>query len=428
MRRRKPSARRGSPASASRTAIDRAEAARLLRTARAAAFDGDGDAIDWAFSAIPESVAVRRLKIEHALHHGDTDSADALIAQGLLLRPTNPSLTLLRARRLYAQGHVRRAKDELRLVLASRPHHCGALELSGRVAAELGDHATAVALLRQAAAERSGNDRATGLLVQSLLDAGYADRAAGALRTMAQPSSGLKARVLRGMGRLLEAREVLERAAAGDLPATDREAALCDLIDTLEEAGDYPRLRSVLESIGTDQPAVLAKAGRSWLLLGEFRTAALRMARLARSRANRDRALEVMVVAASMMDRVHLAELALRRLQLTATGIDAEAMAEGWRRGLMGPLLVDQKSPRRAGADPSSSRLGGLIQAAIDTFDEADDQAPPNGPGEPEPRSSLEHHRAACLAAMGTLSKSDPRPRRTPDEAGPEPQMPEPAP
>ena len=428
MRGRKPSTRRGSPTSASRTAIDRAEAARLLRTARSAALDGDGDAIDWAFSAIPESVAARRRKIEHALHHGDTDSADALIAQGLLLRPTNPSLTLLRARRLYAQGHVRRAKDELRLVLASRPHHCGALELSGRVAAELGDHATAVALLRQAAAERPGNDRATGLLVQSLLDAGYADRAAGALRTMAKPSSGLKARVLRGMGRLLDAREVLERAAAGESPATDREAALCDLIDTLEEAGDYPPLRSVLESIGTDQPAALAKAGRSWLLLGEFRTAALRMARLARSRAYRDRALEVMVVAASMMDRVHLAELALRRLQLTATGIDAEAMAEGWRRGLMGRLLVDQQSPRRAGADPSSSRLGGLLQAALDTFDEADDQAGPNGPGEPKPRADLEHHRAACLAAMGTPGKLDPRPRRTPAEAGPEPQTPEPAP
>ncbi len=230
------------------------------------------------------------------------------------------------------------------------------------------------------------------------------------------------------MGRLLEAREVLERAADGDDHPTEREAALCELIDTPEEAGDHPRLRSVLESIGTHQPAALARAGRAWLLLGDFRTAALRMVPLARSGEYRDRALEVVVVAASMMDRVRLAELALRRLQLTATGIDAEAMAEGWRRGLMGRLLVDQQSPRRAGGDPSSSRLGGLLQAALDTFDEADDQAGPNGPGEPEPRANLEHHRAACLAAMGTLGKSDPRPRRTPARAGPEPQTPEPAP
>ncbi|MHC4108417.1 MAG: tetratricopeptide repeat protein, partial [Planctomycetota bacterium] len=200
--------------------LDRKDAAGLLRAARAVATDNDAEAIDWAFLAMPDSIPARRLKIEYLLRQGDNDLADALIAQGLLQHPTNPSLALLRARRLYAQGETREAEGELHMVLAARPHHCGTLELAGRVSAELGDASLAVKFLRQAAAERAGNDRVAGLLVQSLIDAGYADRAAEALRRMVRPPAGLKARVLRAMGRLLEAVELLETAShAGDSPA-----------------------------------------------------------------------------------------------------------------------------------------------------------------------------------------------------------------
>ena len=106
--------------------------------ARAAGPDEPED-VEWTFAAMPDSPSAQRLKIELLLRHGDTESADALIARGLLQRPTDAGLTLLRARSLFAQGKLDRARRELRLVLAKRPHHRGAIELAGHVALELGD-------------------------------------------------------------------------------------------------------------------------------------------------------------------------------------------------------------------------------------------------------------------------------------------------
>ena len=395
--------------------LERKDAADLLRAARAVPVGDDAEAIDWAFLAMPDSIPARRLKIEHLLRQGDNDLADALLAQGLLQHPTNPSLTLLRARRLYAQGQVRHAEGELRIVLAARPHHCGTLELAGRVSAELGDASGAVKFLRQAAAERAGNDRVAGLLVQSLLDAGSADRAAEALRRMVRPPAGLKARVLRGMGRLLEAVELLETASeAGDDPAGPDEA-FCELLDTLEDAVDLPRIRVVLEGIGLSRPVALARAGRAWLLLGEFDRAVVEMARLARLPQHRRAALGVLVVAAAMLDRLNLAERALCRLQLTEEGIDSGAMPDIWRRGLMGRLLLDQRTAGRAGSDPSPSQLDWLLEAAADALGgELAAAGPAVREADEVRRRELERHRTACLEAMGKVPPP-PRPPRPGD-------------
>ncbi len=64
--------------------VDRVMAARLLRTARSAAPDDD-DSMEWALSAMPDSLCARKLKIELLLRRGDIESASALIAQGLPL-------------------------------------------------------------------------------------------------------------------------------------------------------------------------------------------------------------------------------------------------------------------------------------------------------------------------------------------------------
>ncbi len=389
--------------------LDRKDAAGLLRAARAVTTGDDAEAIDWAFLAMPDSVPARRLKIEHLLWQGDNDMAGTLIAQGLLQHPTNPSLTLLRARRLYAQGKVRQAEAELRMVLAARPHHCGTLELAGRVSAELGESSRAVQFLRQAAAERAGNDRVAGLLVQSLLDAGYADRAAGAMRRMARPPARLKARVLRAMGRLLEAVELLETASHAGDSTQDPDDAFCELVDTLEEAVDLPRLRVTLEGINLSRPTALARAGRAWLILGEFRTAVVQMARLARLPQHRRDALAVLVVAAAMLDRLSLAERAVCRLQLTEEGIDAGSMADVWRRGLMGRLLLDQRTAGRAGSDPSPSQLDWLLKAAADALGGELAAAGPTDREADDVRGrELERRRRACLEAMGKMTP--PRP------------------
>ncbi|MCZ6542197.1 MAG: hypothetical protein O6768_00875, partial [Planctomycetota bacterium] len=100
--------------------VDRVMAARLLRTARSAAPDDD-DSVEWALSAMPDSLCTRKLKIELLLRRGDIESASALITQGLLLRPTDAALGLLRARSFYAQGQFDRAGRELGLVIAKRP-------------------------------------------------------------------------------------------------------------------------------------------------------------------------------------------------------------------------------------------------------------------------------------------------------------------
>ena len=119
-----------------RPTVDRPSAVLLLRAARGAG--APDDAIEWAFSAMPDRPAARRLRIEQLLAQKNYEAADALIAQGLRRRPTDPSLSLLRARSLFAQGKLDLADRELRLVLARRPHHAGALQDAGGVAMALG--------------------------------------------------------------------------------------------------------------------------------------------------------------------------------------------------------------------------------------------------------------------------------------------------
>jgi tetratricopeptide (TPR) repeat protein len=254
---------------ANRGSLDREAAARLLRDARGN--DAD-DAVEWAYLTIPECLGARRLKIRMLLRQGNLEAADALIAQGLLQQPTNASLSYLRARSLFAQGKLESAGRELRLVLAKRPRHRGALELAGRVARGLGDARRAVALLERAERRRP-DDQIRSLLVEAWLDGGRPNMARKVLRRMAAPTALLRAGVFRAAGRLLEARELLEQAAA-DPTAADHTEIMTELIDLLEGTSDLQRLRRVLEPVDIDRPAVLARAGMAWLAMGAFHTAA----------------------------------------------------------------------------------------------------------------------------------------------------------
>ena len=100
--------------------VDAPAAAQLLNLARTAAPEKRDDAVDWAFAAMPDHKHPRLLKIRQLLDARDCQAADALLTQGLLQRPTDPSLSLLRAESLLIQGKARAANREIRLVLRRR--------------------------------------------------------------------------------------------------------------------------------------------------------------------------------------------------------------------------------------------------------------------------------------------------------------------
>lgn len=377
-----------------RTALDRVEAAHLLRRACVAARAGGADeAVDWAFSALPDSPAARRLKIQMLLRQDNLEAAEALVAQGLLLRPTDASLSLLRARCLFARRRFQTAARELHLVLAKRPTHCAALELAGRVALGQGQTRRAVQYFQQVE-RRHPDDRIKGELVSALLDDGRPLLARRVLRRMETPSALLRAAVLRAEGRLLEARETLEDACA-DTAAPEHATLMGALIEVLEEASDLQRLRRVLERVDIDRPTVLALAGRSWLAMGAFHTAAVSMSRLARVPGFRAPALVVLMIAATMIGRPRLARRALTRIRRLDEPIDCEIVAEAWTRGLLGRLLLDQCSTRKAGADPHTGHLQQLLAEAEGVLEEVLAAGRDRLLSRPE-RRELQQHLAVC--------------------------------
>jgi tetratricopeptide (TPR) repeat protein len=382
-----------------RSGPDRQSAARLLREARI--HDAD-EAVDWAYSTVPDSLGARRLKIRMLLRQGNLEAADTLIAQGLLQRPTNASLSELRARSLFAQGKLAPANRELRLVLAQRPRHRATLELAGRVAFGLGEHGRAASLLERAERRRP-DDGIRSLLTEVWLEAGRPDRARAALRRMVAPTALLQARVLRAEGRLLEARETLEKAAASAATG-DRAEITTGLISLLEETSDLQRLRRTLQTVDIDQPAVLARAGLSWLGMGAFHAAAVQMAKLARVRGHRAQALVVLTVAAAMINRMRLANRAMTRLRRTPEPVEPGIVAEAWGRGLLGRLLLDQCSARKAGSDPHTGRLQQLLADASGVFAEA----LASGEGLPKrQRRRLRQHLAVCRQVSSQFDEGD---------------------
>ncbi len=382
------------------TAIDREHAARLLRTARGA--PENDDAVEWAFSVMPDSRATRRLRIEQLLRAGNYEAADALLARGLRRRPTDASLSLLRARSLFEQESYDSANRELRLVLARRPEHRGALELAGRVALALGRPLRAVGLFERGERRRP-DDAIRGLVAGAWLDAGRTRMARKVLRRMKSPSVLLRARVLRAEGRLLEATELLDRArrqTTGD----QHDAVMCTLIDLLEETADLQRLRRLLAPLSLHRPAILARAGTAWLAMGAFHTAAVRMASLARVEGSRASALTVLMVAGAMMNRPRLARRALSRLRRITEPVDRKNVAEAWCRGLMGRLLLDQCSARKAGSDPHTGRLRLLLQDAATVMHDdlvAAGQSLPRAE-----RGEIHRHLAVC-EQVGALAEDD---------------------
>ncbi len=387
--------------------IGRLEAAHLLRASRSASPEQIDEAVDWAFAALPDRKHARLIAIRRMLHHGDTAMADAQISQGLLQKPTDPSLTLLHAQSLFMQGQPRRAEREIRLVLKQRPQHKATLLLAAEIADTLGQYPDAIDRLERALERDPDSDLIKSRLVQILLNAKCVNRAREVLRKMKSPMPVLEARVLREQGRIVEATDLLEtaRQTGPDGQATSTYCkTLCELIDLLEHSGSLPRLRELLREISEDpaaDDATKVRVGKAYLTVGEFRTAARRMAGFRRKERSQPDAMAVLVVAAAMLDRMKLAELALARLQRTPVGANPRIFTDLWRRAQTARLFLDQHSSQKAGADRNTSLLRPLMQSALDALQSSSAGTSLASQGISPNR--LAHHQGALLTALGRV-------------------------
>lgn len=380
--------------------IDRKQAAALLQEARNAEGSVADDAIDRAFAQLPDSPGARSLKIKQLINQDDLDEAGAVIAQGLLQRPTNASLTLLRAQVLYAQGKYDECEHELRLLLL-RPKHFASLVIAGQIAIANDAPLRAASYFMRASSRPLSNRETLKLLANALNEAAQVREARLVLDRIKPRPLFLTAKVLKAEGRLLEAADTFE-AAAGNSVGSHREAAICQLIAVLEEIGDMPRLKRILVPIDKSTPIALVRAGQAWLWLGAFKTALVRMASLSKVPGFMCPALTIGLVASSMLNRHRLSERILQRLHSGDKPVDNQAMAQAWCCGLMGRLLLAQCDPKQAGADPRTGQLGLLLQNAVKIFDqqlgEHDDSLTATQLAE------LEHHRTVCQQGLADLS------------------------
>lgn len=381
--------------------IDRVQAAALLQEAHHAKGSVASEAIDWAFFQLPDSPGARSLKIKQLINQVELDEAIAVIAHGLLQRPTNASLTLLRTQVLYAQGKYEECEHEIRLLLLKRPKHFASLVLAGQIALANDAPVLAASYFTRASSRRPNDRETLKLLANALNEAGQVKEARHVLERIKPRPLFLTAKVLKAEGRLLEAADTFE-AAASNSEGSQKETAICELIAVLEEIGDMPRLKRILKPIDKSTPLALLRAGQAWLWQGAFKTALVRMASLSKVKGFMCPALTIGLVASSMLNRHRLSERILKRLNTGDQPIDSQAMAQAWCCGLMGRLLLAQCDPKQAGADPRTGQLGLLLQDAVKIFDQQLGEH--NDSLTATQLAELEHHRTVCQQGLSDLS------------------------
>ncbi|NNF42825.1 MAG: tetratricopeptide repeat protein [Phycisphaerales bacterium] len=364
--------------------VTRTTAARLLQATR----HGDHEAARAAFTVRPTSRCARRVMIETLLAVDDVPAADRLTVEGLLLHPTDPALSCLRAECLRRQRRPREARRELRPALRQRPHHAGTALLAARLDRAAGDLPSAVRRLETLAVQRPDDESVLSLLAAVLLEGGAVHRARSIIDRLGETRVILQARLARAEGRGADAIEILEaghRTATG--AAADR--ILTELLRVLEPTGDSPRLTRWLRLVGPDHPRALLRAGSIWLRRGAFGRVIADLKGLRSSRQFGPPAVAAMAVAAVMAGRRRLAQRLLDRLDRRPGPVDAATMSELWRRALTADALVT--TPRWTTL-PKGSVLPGLLAAAVTTFEQE------RGAGADAASS---RHRATCLAALG---------------------------
>jgi len=346
---------------------DRTIAAAHLREARMLSGVDAAEAVAWARCAAPLSLPALKLEVRLLRGLGDDSAADALIAQGLLLRPADPGLLLLHAERLLERSRPARAVELLDRALARRPMHRRTLLTAGRAAMAVGEVHRAIELARTAIdARRQDPAEAARLLFDALIADEDFDGAEAAIEMIEPSPIALRARLLRARGRPADALALIEAAAHRGLD----DEARCEWIDLLESTGDLPRLTAVLEDIADAGPIVALRAAKAWLWLGDFE-AALRTAKQVERRTSvRREALLVAAVAFDALGRGGDAREAVVDATVNTPASSAPLAADLWRRAAHGRLL---RALREHGGRPAApaSPLARLLASAEAVFEHA---------------------------------------------------------
>jgi tetratricopeptide (TPR) repeat protein len=160
-----------------------------------------------------------------AFNAGRHRDAQKLCEQGLARQPREPTLNHLLAAMLFAQSEFPAARERIAASLAVEPNRGAALLLAGRIARAEKDFDGALSYLKRAAA-LAATPEILLETARTLDQAGNASRAQSAWRVVlrASPQSheamARLGRICWEDGNLTEAALLLERAVAGDCPAS----------------------------------------------------------------------------------------------------------------------------------------------------------------------------------------------------------------
>jgi tetratricopeptide (TPR) repeat protein len=350
--------------------ISRQQAAQLLKLARGIGGDVVAEAVDWAYAAMPDRAIVQRLKARSLLRTGQLEEADALIAQALLIYPTDPVLSTMRAERLLAKGRLGSATSEIDLVIAQHPDRPSALALGATIAAKHGDHVRAIALLERAVEVRPLDMQIRIQLIEAMLAGVEPVQAAHQIAFLADPPALLEARVLHAEGRALDALARLETEWSCAPVGEQADEIAAAIVDLLEEVGRLETLQQFANTLDTSHPKALARAAQAWLVLGRFDEAIAMGAQLLKRRAFVPIGRGILLVAATMKGNFGIARRVVRQLITSELTIDRISLADLWRRGIIGKLICTHTALGAIGTNGHHSVLSSLAQSAAELFRE----------------------------------------------------------
>lgn len=391
--------------------VDRREAAMILRAARHADAGRREELTDLALGMMPDSRPVLRLHVRALFEADDCEGAHALTARGLLIWPNDATLMQYRAQALNELGRRNEALDEIQRLLHRQPHRVGALVFGAEVAGEAGQRERAVIWLARAHLLRPWCERIKQLLAEALVRSERAAAALELINTLPRPMPLLRARVLRMLGRLCEAAEVLRATIEGGSFAGEplpEEASEDELITealiVAELRGDHATCQRLSSRLNDRTPRAMLQLARMNLSRGAFRRALRVATRLMNDASHGQSALAIIVAAAGMIQRNRLARRSLIRLRSRYGEQYMKEMHACWRRAMLGRIVNDQRNPRRACADPASSLLQPMLQQAAGTLERRMRRHTVAGSFDVE---RLRQHERICRDALNLHSRAE---------------------
>lgn len=387
-------------------------AAHVLIEARRRVREGldAADACGWAVALLPESRAAQRLMLDWYLRSGQPEQALTRTRALLRQRGDDWRIWIRRAEALLDIDRPDEAFEAIDRTLAQRPNHARALLLAAEIAARLGDHASALSMLERADAHHPRRADIAQPLVRALLANRRVADAAAVLDQLPHAEPELRAATLRAQGRLLDARQLLEKAIDVEPDASRREQLMLDLIDVLEAAGDWPALQRMLNRLDL-APSVAERLADAGLSMGAF-DRALELFAQAGSPVRREAPSHAAALAARGMDDRAIEALASPRVP--DPRLNRNRRVEPWLRAMLGMAVIEQvdaRHARRANADPTQAILPTLLPLAVAAFERAiaHDPEHANVHRWETMREMCETARGATQASAGSISAAPPQ-------------------